>query len=56
MVLREMIQTFAVVGETTTFVSPEGLDFFSNGEWYAVSYSENDLVIHMLVMWSTILI
>lgn len=24
---------FAVIGETITFIAPNGLDFLSNGEW-----------------------
>lgn len=28
-----MISIIAVIGETTTFVAPNGLTFLSNGEW-----------------------
>lgn len=29
-----MLFVLAVIGETTTFVAPNGLTFLSNGEWY----------------------
>lgn len=51
-----MVQTFSVIGETITFATPDGLDFFSNGEWYEIFYFKDIYVLNIFVFGFTILV